>query len=197
MSSWTLWISGACTRHACKPLFENLPACTRKGDKFRVFPRLFDLNHRSLAAFPRNSALGGRSFGSQHEREARLSKPCRPGPATATATAEPSLTFRRSPRDASSLVAGRSRTFPQLLRLPHGTLPHFSSLPQEPSLTCRRSPTGRFLTCCGVRRRCGGWGARAGLGGRGASGRRSAICEGASGQLPQYVRERPVSCRSM
>jgi hypothetical protein len=53
-------ISGACTRHAYKPLFENLPACTREGGKFRVFPRLFDLNHRKFAGFASNCALSGR-----------------------------------------------------------------------------------------------------------------------------------------
>src|SRR3954447_11911231 len=38
--------SGACTRHAHKPLSENLPAWRLSVRKFRVFPRLFEVNHR-------------------------------------------------------------------------------------------------------------------------------------------------------
>src|SRR3954452_18314705 len=38
--------SGACTRHAHKPLSENLPAWGLSVRKFRVFPRLLEDNHR-------------------------------------------------------------------------------------------------------------------------------------------------------
>jgi hypothetical protein len=51
MSSWTVMISGACTRHAYKPLFENLPAWAGEDRKFRVFPRLFDQNHQISGVF--------------------------------------------------------------------------------------------------------------------------------------------------
>ena len=45
MSSWTVMIFGACTRHAYKPLFENLPAWRLRGGKFRVFSAFFGENH--------------------------------------------------------------------------------------------------------------------------------------------------------
>lgn len=44
-------------RRACKPLFENLPACTQEGGKFRVFPPLFDLNHRYFRDFQPKAAF--------------------------------------------------------------------------------------------------------------------------------------------
>src|SRR6478735_7310638 len=49
MSSWTVTIFGACTRHAYKPLFENLPAWRLRGGKFRVFSAFFGENHWNRA----------------------------------------------------------------------------------------------------------------------------------------------------
>src|SRR6478609_6424184 len=51
MSSWTVLISEACTRHACGPLFENLPAWRRRGGKFRVFSPFFGKISGFWAAF--------------------------------------------------------------------------------------------------------------------------------------------------
>jgi hypothetical protein len=101
MSSWTLLISGACTRHAYKPLFENLPACTREGDKFRVFTRLFDLNHRKFEHFPSDCALSGRILEANGEGHGTL---CH---------------VPDAPGDALSFPAGESRTLSQFLQESH------------------------------------------------------------------------------
>ncbi len=54
-------ISGACTRHAYKPLFENLPAWRRRGGKFRVFSAFFGENRRNRRRSPSNCAESGRA----------------------------------------------------------------------------------------------------------------------------------------
>src|SRR6478735_12564108 len=49
MSSWTVTIFGACTRHAYKPLFDTLPAWRLRGGKCRVFSAFFGENHWNRA----------------------------------------------------------------------------------------------------------------------------------------------------
>jgi hypothetical protein len=143
MSSWTLLISGACTRHAYKPLFENLPACTREGDKFRVFPRLFDLNHRKFGGFASNCALSGLSPAYLSEHKAR-----RRGERGATLSHFPHAPLRRSltscgkVTDALSLPAGKSPTLSHFLGESHGrSLTSWGKVTDAPSLPAGKSPT--------------------------------------------------------
>jgi hypothetical protein len=55
-------ISGACTRHAHKPLFENLPACRRRGGKFRVFSAFFGDKPGNRRLSDQYFAISGRSL---------------------------------------------------------------------------------------------------------------------------------------
>ncbi|CAH0285558.1 hypothetical protein SRABI83_04051 [Arthrobacter sp. Bi83] len=138
MSSWTLLISGACTRHAYKPLFENLPACTREGDKFRVFPRLFDLNHRKFGGFASNCALSGLSpaYLSEHKVSANIKHDA------AGKGAPPSLTSRTPHCDALSLPAGKSPTLSHFLRESHRrSLTSCGKVTDAPSLPGGKSRT--------------------------------------------------------
>src|SRR4051812_45426538 len=82
MSSWTVTIFGACTRHAYKPLFENLPAWRFRDGKFRVFSVFFGENHVN----PRRSPVKFR-----RERTACHRRPFQP------ASPRASLAVRRGP----------------------------------------------------------------------------------------------------
>ena len=79
MSSWTVMISGACTRHAHKPLSENLPACRRRGGKFRVFSAFFEEKPGNRRLSRHYFAISGRSLSCGGVRPDAPSDPARSG----------------------------------------------------------------------------------------------------------------------
>ena len=74
-------ISEACTRHAHKPLSENLPACRRRGGKFRVFSAFFEEKPGNRRLWRHYFAISGRSCSSG---TGRPDLPADPAPCGAT-----------------------------------------------------------------------------------------------------------------
>ena len=89
-------ISGACTRHAHKPLSENLPACRRRGGKFRVFSAFFEEKPGNRRLSRHYFAISGRSLSSGCVRPVASSDPALSGAA-----------LLRSPRRPATAASSR------------------------------------------------------------------------------------------